>query len=30
MKESETRERLEEYAPLGVLAPVVQKLDSAI
>ena len=30
MKESETREILEEYAPLGVLAPVVQKLDSAI
>ena len=30
MKESEARERLEEYAPLGVLAPVVQKLDSAI
>ena len=30
MKESETKERLEEYAPLGVLAPVVQKLDSAI
>ena len=30
MKESETRERLEEYAPPGVLAPVFQKLDSAI
>ena len=30
MKESETRERLEEYAPLGILASVVQKLDSAI
>ena len=28
MKER-VRERLEEYAPLGVLAPVVQKLDSA-
>ena len=28
VKESETREILEEYAPLDVLAPVVQKLDN--